>query len=162
MARPWDRTDQTPPVTRPARAAPPPIQRFSSELLAQLAQRTRFADPAIATRWREIAGNDLAEISRPGRLSASGVSRTLEVFATDGAAAQIIQMESAGLIARLNEFLGPRAVGRLSILQSGGQRKFDGGREDATAGAVGPRTASEETEKSMKLQQLAAFRRGSL
>lgn len=152
MIRDDDQPERPPPVTRPARAAPPAIRRYSSELLAQLAQRTRFADPAIAARWREIAGLELAGISRPGRLSGNGAGRTLEVVATDGGAAQLLQMRSADLIARLNEFLGPRAVSRISILQSGGQMNAGGKVPGQTTGAAAP-------AKNAKPQGLAGFRR---
>lgn len=65
-----------------------------------------------------LAGEDIAAISRPGRITGQGKGRTLEVHVHDGAAAAEVQMFSDEIIRRLNSYLGPQAIERIAVRQS--------------------------------------------
>lgn len=113
-----DRPTSGPPVTtRPARKAPPPLGRYAAAVLADLARRTRFVDPAIASRWPDLVGPEIAALSRPGRLTGAGPGRTLEIIVPDGAAAARVAFEAEAIRRRLNEALGPGAIGRVAVRQ---------------------------------------------
>ena len=105
--------------TRPARSSAPAIARASAGVFRDLAQRTKFMDPALAERWPQLAGEKLAALCRPGRLTGRGLGRTLELYVPHGAAAAAAEMERDGLIARLNAYLGPGSVSRIAIIQTG-------------------------------------------
>ena len=105
--------------TRPARSAPPAFARACAGVFKDLAQRTKFMDPALAERWPQLAGEKLARLCRPGRLTGRGIGRTLELYVPNGAAAALVEMERDGLISRLNAYMGPGAVGRIALIQTG-------------------------------------------
>ncbi|MCA8888811.1 MAG: DUF721 domain-containing protein [Parvularculaceae bacterium] len=107
--------------TRPARAAPPALARYSAGVLKDLARKTRFVDPDIAARWSEIAGPELSRICRPGRLTGGGKGgRSFEVIVAHGAAAASVEFASETLKRRLNEFFGPGAIERIVVVRGGG------------------------------------------
>lgn len=106
-------------VTRPQRPPPPHLNRYVSSLFADIAARTRFAEPALLERWTEIAGPELAALGRPGRLLGGTRRATLEIIALNGAAAARLQFEAESLRRRVNQFLGPDRVGQITVRQSG-------------------------------------------
>ncbi len=106
--------------TRPARSAAPGLGRTTASVFADLARKTKYVDPALAERWPALAGEKLAALSRPGRLTGRGQGKTLELRVSSGAAAAAVQMETDGLIARVNAYLGPGTVSRIAVIQSGG------------------------------------------
>ncbi len=105
--------------TKPARSAAPPLARASANIFAALANKTKYVDPALAQRWPELAGEKLASLSRPGRITGQPRDKTLEIHVATGAAAAVIQSEADALRKRINAYLGPRSVARLAIRQSG-------------------------------------------
>ena len=106
-----------PPQTKAPRPAAPPIARFASALVADLARQTRFVDPAIVARWAELAGPELSKICRPGRLTGGPSGRTLEVIVPHGAAAASVEFAAETLRRRLNGYFGPEAIVRIAVLQ---------------------------------------------
>lgn len=126
--------------TRAARSGPPSIARASAAIFRDLAKRTKYVDPALAERWPQLAGEKLAGLCRPGRLTGRGPGRTLELYVANGAAASAVEMERDGLISRLNSYLGPGAVARISLIQTGrppaGTQKLEAGAADAELGAA--------------------------
>jgi len=106
-----------PPPTRGPRAAAPPLSRFASALIADLARRTRFVDPDIAARWTELAGPEISRMCRPGRLTGGTAGRTLEVIVPHGAAAASVEFAAETLRRRLNDYFGPNAIDRIAVLQ---------------------------------------------
>lgn len=87
-------------------------------MFARLARATRYAEPGLSENWPSIAGTEIAALCRPGRVLGNGPGRTLEVVTPNGAAATAVQMQADTLLEAVNRFLGPGAVGRLSIRQS--------------------------------------------
>jgi hypothetical protein len=118
--------------TRPVRPAPPKAGRFGVSIIARLAKQTKFVDPALAARWSEIAGEEIATLCRPGRMTGARQDRTLEIRAYSGAAATQLQMLAETLLARVNAYLGPGAVSRIAIRQAQSARP----REKAPDGAL--------------------------
>jgi len=107
------------PPTRPRRDAAPAIGKYAAAVLADVARQTRYVDPELAARWREIAGPDLAAVSRPGRLTGGPGPRTFEVVVASGAAAAMVDIAAPSLIAAVNAWFGPGAVGRVVPVQTG-------------------------------------------
>ncbi|MEO1013736.1 MAG: DUF721 domain-containing protein [Pseudomonadota bacterium] len=103
--------------TRPARAAPPTAAKAINMIVARLAQKTRYVDPGLITRWPALAGPRAAAFCRPGRMLGAGEGRTLEVHTPNGAAAARLQFEHDAIVDRLNAYFGSRTVGRLLIRQ---------------------------------------------
>ena len=106
--------------TRPIRRGPPKASRAAAQVFSKLAQATRFADPGLADNWPSIAGAETAALGRPGRVTGSGPGRTLEVIVRDGAAAAELQMRIDDLLTAVNRYLGPGAIGRITVLQRAG------------------------------------------
>ena len=121
--------------TKPARRAAPRVDRFASGVVATLAQRTRFADPALARQWRSIVGDALGAASRPGRLTGAAGGRSLEVHAADASIAARLKFDAERIRRRVNEYLGPGAVARIIVKtrgdltapKTGGLSRFRGG-----------------------------------
>ena len=109
--------------TRPVRKAPPAVRGLAKAILGDIARKTRYLDPALAARWPDFAGDELAKISRPGRMTYGEDGKTVEIIVTSGAAATRIQMAAENIKERLNRHLGPNAVARISIRQSAPNRR---------------------------------------
>lgn len=122
--------------TRPARKAAPALARYSKDVFIGLAQRTRFVDPMLARAWAEIAGPELAALCRPGRMSGGARGRTLEIVVPNGAAAARVELEACDLCEKLNAFMGPGVVARISIRQAGGKKTADSPRRGESDGGL--------------------------
>lgn len=119
--------DNRPPQTRAARSPAPALARFTGEILADLARKTRFVDPELAAKWPRLAGEEVAGLCRPGRLTGGREGRTLEVIVPHGAAAAVVSAASEALRLRLNDYFGPDAIARIAIVQGGGHPGARGG-----------------------------------
>ena len=106
-----------PAKTRAARRPPPKLARASATVFAELAKKTRYADPELIGHWPTIAGPDIAALCRPGRILGAREGRTLELIAGNGAAAADLQMRADDLLAKVNRYLGPNAVARIAVRQ---------------------------------------------
>ena len=104
--------------TRPVRKAPPAVRGLAKSILSDVARKTKYLDPALAARWPDFTGEELAKISRPGRMIYGEDGRIVEVIVATGAAATRIQMAAESIKDRLNQHLGPNADARISIRQS--------------------------------------------
>ena len=111
--------------TRPARPAPPGVGRAAARVFSDLARATRYVDPALADNWPTLVGRELADLCMPGRLSGGRLARTLEIWCSSGAAAARIQFEAETIRRKLNEFMGPGAVGRILVRQRASAAKAD-------------------------------------
>lgn len=125
--------DMPPTRTRPVRRAAPQIGRFSANVFAKLARKTKYVDPALADHWPSIAGAELAGLCRPGRLTGMRQSRTLEVYAASSAAAAKLQMLSEELLQRVNSYYGPTTVTRIAIRRSSQPPSIGDAEDDETA-----------------------------
>jgi hypothetical protein len=104
--------------TRPLPRPPPPAGRALRGYLKQMDARFSQGADALAVRWREIVGPEIAKRTEPVKLSKGrgGGGSALEIRVA-GPAAAIIQHQAHEILARVNLFLGPDAVQKLRIVQ---------------------------------------------
>jgi hypothetical protein len=78
-----------------------------------------FAVTKLLTQWAEIVGSDLAECTRPVKISygREGLGATLTILTT-ASHAPIVQMEEPRIKARVNACYGHAAISRISITQT--------------------------------------------
>ena len=111
---------RTRPPFRPAPPAGRALNRFVKELDAKYGQ----GSGALAARWREVVGSEIARRTEPVKLvkGRNGGPSSLEIRVA-GPAAAIIQHQAHDILARVNVFLGPDAVQKLRIVQGPLQRQ---------------------------------------
>ena len=104
--------------TRPARRPPPVAGRQLRNFLQTLDARFGQGPQALAARWPEIVGADIARRTEPVRLvkPRGGGPASLELRVAPGAAV-VVQHQGMDIIARANLFLGAGAVGKRRIVQ---------------------------------------------
>jgi hypothetical protein len=104
--------------TRPARRAPPPAGRSLAPMLRELDAKFGQGPGALAARWREIVGADVARRTEPVKLvkGRNGAPSSLEIRVA-GPSAALIQHQAHEILARVNLFLGADAVQKLRIVQ---------------------------------------------
>lgn len=104
--------------TRPAARPPPPAGRALRPFLKQMDDRFGQGAEALAARWREIVGPEIARRTEPVKLvkGRGGAGSSLEIRVA-GPAAAIIQHQAHEVLARVNLYLGPEAVQKLRIVQ---------------------------------------------
>lgn len=98
---------------------PKAIARTVARITRRSFAKQGFAETDVITRWREIAGEELARQSVPERLrfakgAAGGGTLHIRV---DGAVALEIQHMEPVLVERINGFFGYNAVARLALTQ---------------------------------------------
>jgi hypothetical protein len=104
--------------TRPIRRPPPPAGRSLAPMLRDLDAKFGQGPGALAARWREIVGADVARRTEPVKLvkGRSGAPSSLEIRVA-GPSAALIQHQAHEILARVNLFLGADAVQKLRIVQ---------------------------------------------
>ncbi|WP_235857899.1 DUF721 domain-containing protein [Marimonas lutisalis] len=113
-----------------------------------------FAVSRILTHWAEIAGEDIAAISRPVEVSygRGGFGATLSLLTT-GAQAPLLEMQKEKIRDRVNAAYGYNAIARVRVTQTHatgfaeGQVSFEHRPKKPTAPAPDPATlrAARET-----------------
>jgi len=109
--------------TRPAHRHAPPAGRALNSFLREMDGRFGQGANALAARWREIVGPEVAKRTEPVKLvkGRNGGPSSLEIRVA-GAAAAIVQHQAHDILARVNLFLGAEAVQKLRIVQGPLQR----------------------------------------
>ena len=104
--------------TRPMRRPPPPAGKALRPFLKKMDARFSQGADALAARWREIVGVEIARRTEPVKLvkGRAGAGSLLEIRVA-GPAAAIIQHQAHEILARVNLFLGAEAVQKLRIVQ---------------------------------------------
>jgi len=99
------------------------LAKSAAEVAAPILGRRSLAEAELMLHWTEIAGEGLAKICRPMKLSfprgAEGQTRaegTLNLRVLPAAAVELQHMEPM-LIERINGFFGYRAVAKLALRQ---------------------------------------------
>ena len=122
-----------------------------------------FAESRLLTRWSEIAGADVAAISRPVEVSygKGGLGATLTLLTT-GAQAPMLAMQLPKLLDKVNSCYGYRAIARIRLTQTAptgfaeGQASFAPApkaqppQPDAAARQQGDRAASDVSDPSLR------------
>jgi len=114
-----------------------------------------FAVSRLLTHWAEIAGEDIAAIARPVKISygREGFGATLTILTT-GAQAPMLEMQKERLREKVNAAYGYNAISRLRITQTAPTGFAEGQAAFAPAPARGPAPPDPETRASA--QALAA------
>lgn len=112
---------------KPALNAPPQRRMRGFESASRLmetqirkASETRgFAVSRLLTHWPEIAGEDIATLCRPVKISygKGGLGATLTLLTT-GAAAPMLQMQLPRLRDKVNACYGYNAIARITLTQT--------------------------------------------
>lgn len=92
--------------------------------LAPAAARKGFAEPDVLLRWREIAGEELARLCHPVKVTyakGAALGATL-IVAAEGAVALEAEYLAPRIVERINAHYGYRAVSRLKVTQATGLR----------------------------------------
>ena len=111
------------------------FKRTSSLLQTQIRKTSEtrgFSQSRLLTHWPEIAGDDIAAISRPVevRYGRGGLGATLTLLTT-GANAPILEMQKEKLREKVNAVYGYNAISKVRVTQtaatgfSEGQVSFD-------------------------------------
>jgi len=104
--------------TRPQRRPPPLAGRALNRTIKELDARFGQGPGALAARWREIVGPEVAKRTEPVKLvkGRNGAPSSLEIRVA-GPSAAVIQHQAHDILARVNLFLGAEAVQKLRIVQ---------------------------------------------
>lgn len=101
---------------RPGIRTAPRAGAAAGRVLKPIAKRFGPSLAELTERWPEIAGERLARLARPVRLTQGRDGGVLTLLAR-GPAATLVQAESARIIERANVYCGGAAVARLKIQQ---------------------------------------------
>jgi hypothetical protein len=115
-------------MTRPPSPPQPPSRRMrgfeaASGLLAdrirKAGEKRGFAVTRLLTHWPEVAGEDLARITRPVKVGygREGFGATLTLL-TSSAQAPMVQMQLPALRDRVNACYGYAAIARIALTQT--------------------------------------------
>jgi hypothetical protein len=120
-------------LNKSARAFAKPLRESVGKLIGKSFQERGFASAELVTRWAEIAGAEIAAHSEPlkiqwtrpprapsagGGAMEGGQEPGTLVLRVEGPAAIEIQHAADVICARVNRFLGWRAVARLALRQA--------------------------------------------
>src|ERR1700744_4005746 len=117
------------PMSKPGRISAKPLSLLLSDVFKDAYAKQGFAARELVTRWREIAGADVADHSEPLKLQ---WPRPVEgqpqepatlILRVEGPMALEIQHKSDVILERVNRFLGWSAVGRLALRQGPALRR---------------------------------------
>jgi hypothetical protein len=139
--------------TRPQRRPPPPAGRALRAPMKQFETRFSQGPGALAARWREIVGAEVARRTEPVKLSKgrNGAGSSLEIRVA-GPYAAIIQHQAQDILARVNLFLGAEAVQKLRIVQ-GPLRAAADAAQPAPRRRPTPLDAAQEAQLAEELAQ---------
>lgn len=127
----YDRTGTKREDEMPLRKATTKGFKRTSSLLTQrirsASESRGFAQSRLLTHWSEVAGKEIADISRPVEVSygRGGMGATLTLLTT-GANAPVIEMEKEKLRARVNSAYGYNAIARIRVTQTAATGFSDG------------------------------------
>lgn len=124
--------------------------------IRKAAEGRGFAQTRVLTHWEEIAGADVAAISRPVEVSYAkgGFGGTLTLLTT-GAMAPMVEMRREEIRARINAVYGYNAISRVRVTQTAptgfaeGQVDFQHRPKDAGAKAASPEVQSQARAVAM-------------
>lgn len=119
---------ERPAMNKPLRRQARPLAHFLKPCLGDVFARQGFTSAELVTRWREVAGPDIAAYCEPLKIQwprtpgagagpGSSEPATL-VLRVDGPAALEIQHMTGIILRRVNQFFGWQAVGRVALRQA--------------------------------------------
>lgn len=133
-------------MNKPPRGNARPLAAFVSQCLADTFKRRGFAATEIVTHWDDIVGADIAAHCEPMKIdwprrrerdsSAAAATPATLVLRVEGPAAIEIQHQVHVIIARINQFFGWPAIGRVTLRQAPLRRRVRTRRPTLCAEAV--------------------------
>lgn len=111
-------------MSRPGPISAKPLAAIVGRTIDDVFARQGFASRELITRWREIAGAEIAEHSQPLKIqwprpvADQPPDPATLVLRVEGPMALEIQHQSGVILERVNRFLGWQAVGRLALRQA--------------------------------------------
>jgi hypothetical protein len=112
------------PLNKPGRTFAKPLRDIAGAIVGETLRRQGFAAAELVTRWRDIAGADVAahcepiKIQWPRPAGGDEAEPATLVLRVEGPAAIEIQHQAGVICDRVNRFLGWRAVGRIALRQA--------------------------------------------
>jgi hypothetical protein len=100
------------------------LAELASEFMADAFKKQGFASAELVTRWRDIAGPEIAAHAEPIKLqwprevNGEPTEPATLVLRVEGPAAIEIQHQSAVILERINRYFGWQAVGRIALRQA--------------------------------------------
>jgi len=96
-----------------------PASGLLKERIRKAGESRGFAVTRLLTHWTEIAGEDIASMARPVKVSypRDGFGATLTLLTT-GAAAPMVQMQLPQIREKVNACYGYNAISRISLTQT--------------------------------------------
>lgn len=133
-------------MNKPPRGPARPLAAFVSQCLADTFKRRGFAATEIVTHWDDIVGTDIAARCEPMKIdwprqpgrdpAASTPAPATLVLRVEGPAAIEIQHQVNLIIARINQYFGWPAIGRVTLRQAPLRRRRRAKRPTLSAEAV--------------------------
>lgn len=111
-------------MSRPGPISAKPLAAIIGRTIDDVFAKQGFASRELITRWREIAGAEIAEHSQPLKIqwprpvADQPPDPATLVLRVEGPMALEIQHQSTIILERVNRFLGWQAVGRLALRQA--------------------------------------------
>ncbi|NEY90170.1 DUF721 domain-containing protein [Tabrizicola oligotrophica] len=129
----------TPPPTRRERGFEPTGGLLKQQIRAA-GEARGFAVARLLTHWAEVAGEDLARVTRPVKVGygREGMGATLTLLTT-GAMAPMVEMQKERLRERVNAIYGYAAISRILLTQTAASGFAEGQAEFAPAPKAVPR-----------------------
>ena len=111
-------------MNKPARTFPRPLSDLVGRALGDVFAKQGFAAADLVTHWPEIVGPGVAVLAEPLKMqwprgSGQDTPETATlILRAEGPAAIEVQHLSPVIIAKVNQFFGWRAVGRIALRQA--------------------------------------------
>ena len=126
------------------------------ERIRKASESRGFAESRLLTQWAEIAGADIAAITRPVKVGygRGGVGATLTLLTT-GAQAPMLEMRKETLRARVNAVYGYNAISRITITQTAATG-FEGGQASFQQRPSAPAPRAPDPDRAEEARSIAA------
>lgn len=129
-----------------------PAATLLADRVQKAAEGRGFAVARLLTHWPEIAGPQLAPVTRPVRVSHSrgGFGATLTLLTT-GPMAPMVEMQLPQLRERVNACYGYNAVQRITLTQTAAQGFAEGQAQFTHAPRTAPAPAPDQLARAAEL-----------
>jgi hypothetical protein len=136
-----------------------PASGLLADRIRQAGEKRGFAVARLLTHWAEVAGEDLARITRPVKVGygREGFGATLTLL-TSSAHAPMVQMQVPALRDRVNACYGYAAIARITLTQTAptgfaeGQAAFTPAPRDTRPPVTDPALAARAAEAAGGVQ----------